>query len=373
MRDYLAEKLLVKVMGWNTEDVVKERPILQALAAFKYDEYHQYSPGMRFIESLACWLEQFTPGQKRKLAYQFVRSRLIFFSDKEIEHLVSIAFRDIIRPFLIKEAANRAGIVETAVLKIGRSRDYKIVLRQSLFLGLSDGAHVDLYRRSEPLISQEQVWLTYDVSLTKSEELLSKLEDDLKEILGNETDVSGKKFRTVFLLDDFSGSGISYIRQDSKDFGGKLFKTLDSLQNGAMSKLVRMSDLRVYMILLIATNEAILHIRKLVDEWSEQTKTGCNFDFVPIQEIPDSIKIGFVDDENIIDILKEHFDDSIIDEHYRKGKYDRPHLGFNECSLPLVLSHNTPNNSIPLLWFEEDRKYKGLFPRVSRHRANREN
>ncbi len=71
-------------------------------------------------------------------------------------------------------------------------------------------------------------------------------------------------------------------------------------------------------------------------------------------------------------MLSEYFDDSIIDEHYKRGKHDRPYLGFNECSLPLVLSHNTPNNSIPLLWFEEDRKHRGLFPRVPRHRANRE-
>lgn len=373
MRDYLAEKLLVKVMGWNTEDVAKERPILQALATFKYDEYHQYSPGMRFIESLACWLEQFATGQERKFAYQFIRSHLIFISDKEIDHLVSIAFKDIIRPFLIKEAANRAGIEETAIHKIVNSIDYNVVLRQSLFLGLSDGARVDLYRRSEPLISQEQVWLTYDVSLTKAEELLYKLESDLKKTLGNKTDVTGKKFRTVFLLDDFTGSGISYIRQEAKDYAGKIFKTLSSLQSGPISKLVEMDDLKVYIILLIATSEAVSHIKKLIDEWSKKTKTAYNFVFKSIQEIPDTIRIGYIDNKNIIDILTKYFDDSIIDDHYRKGKYDRPYLGFNECALPLVLSHNTPNNSIPLLWFEEGRKYKGLFPRVARHRANREN
>ncbi len=372
MRDYLAEKLLAKVMDWSTEDVAKERPVLQALAAFKYDEYHQYSPGMRFVESLACWLEQFDPGQKRKLAYQFVRSRLIFISDSEIEHLVSIAFRDVIRPFLIKQAATRMGIAETSIHKIENSIDYKIVLRQSLFLGLSDGAHVDLYRRSEPLISQEQVWLTYDVSLTKAEDLLLQLDKDLTNILGEKPVALDKRFRAVFLLDDFSGSGISYIRSESDGFKGKIFKTLDSLSSGAMFKLVSLTNLKIYIILLVATNEAILHIKQLVDEWRKETKTSCNFVIFPIQEIPNTIKIGAVEDENIINILKEYFDDSIIDEHYKKGNCERPYLGFNKCALPLVLSHNTPNNSIPLLWYEDRRKYRGLFPRVTRHRANRE-
>jgi len=53
MRDALAERLLANVMKWTPEDVALERPVLQALAALKYDEYQQFSPGMRFVESLA--------------------------------------------------------------------------------------------------------------------------------------------------------------------------------------------------------------------------------------------------------------------------------------------------------------------------------
>ena len=56
MRDILAEKLLVRVMNWNEEEVSRERPFLQAMATFKYDEYQQFAPGMKFIESLAMWL-----------------------------------------------------------------------------------------------------------------------------------------------------------------------------------------------------------------------------------------------------------------------------------------------------------------------------
>jgi hypothetical protein len=51
MRDALAERLLANVMAWTPEDVARERPVLQALAALKYDEYQQFSPGMRFVES----------------------------------------------------------------------------------------------------------------------------------------------------------------------------------------------------------------------------------------------------------------------------------------------------------------------------------
>ena len=59
MRDALAERLLANVMQWTPADVAEQRPKLQALAAFKYDEYQQFSPGMRFVESLALWLDFF--------------------------------------------------------------------------------------------------------------------------------------------------------------------------------------------------------------------------------------------------------------------------------------------------------------------------
>ena len=52
MRDLLAERLLAAVMGWSAEQVAEQRPILQSFAKYKYDEYQQFSPGMRFVESL---------------------------------------------------------------------------------------------------------------------------------------------------------------------------------------------------------------------------------------------------------------------------------------------------------------------------------
>ena len=68
MRDQIAARLLAKVMEWEElETVPKVLPTLQLLADFKYDHYQQFGPGRRFIESLALWLHQFDP-QDRKTA-----------------------------------------------------------------------------------------------------------------------------------------------------------------------------------------------------------------------------------------------------------------------------------------------------------------
>ena len=80
MRDFLAEKLLVKIMKWNPEVISKERPLLQALSSFKYNEYQQFSTGIRFIESLVRWLYQFNEISERKIAYDFILKNLIFIS-----------------------------------------------------------------------------------------------------------------------------------------------------------------------------------------------------------------------------------------------------------------------------------------------------
>jgi len=63
LKDELAEALLARVMGWDQQKVAQERAVLQDMARYKYDEYHQFAPGQRFIESLALWLRQFPAGE----------------------------------------------------------------------------------------------------------------------------------------------------------------------------------------------------------------------------------------------------------------------------------------------------------------------
>lgn len=144
MKNALAEDVLAKVMGWTPEDLARERPVLRDIATYKYDEYEQFSPGMRFIESLALWLNQFS-NQERQVAYEFVKKRLIFYSAAEMAHLVAIAYPDFIRPILFKRTAQLLGIPERQINRITASTEFKVLQRQCLFLGLSDGSHTDIF------------------------------------------------------------------------------------------------------------------------------------------------------------------------------------------------------------------------------------
>ena len=76
---------------------------------------------------------------------------------------------------------------------------------------------------------------------------------------------------------------------------------------------------------------------------------------------------GFAASLTILDNPK-YYDPAAFDEHIEVGGTSTAQMGFAGCALPVVLSHNTPNNSVYMLWGSEAHGFPGLFPRVSRHK-----
>jgi hypothetical protein len=372
MKEALAERLLATVMNWTPEDVANERPLLQAMAALKYDEYQQFAPGIRFVESLALWLRQFKTDDERRIAYDFVKSRLVFFSAAEIAHLVTIAYPDYIRPLLIGRAARTIGVSERYVARIANSKEYKILRRQCLFLGLSDGARIDTFRRATNAdLSHEQIWQTYEMSPEKGDAILSELRKDLASLVGPDNGADTSLFRMVFLLDDFSGSGRTYLRKDDsgKAIVGKIAKFRDQLHSSdGLGKLVNKDDLYVGIVLYIATIHAVEHLKPLLaDLYQSFPKISCDVHVVQLLE--QAVSLDPARDAGFLGLAASYYDSTAEDEHTNKGGTDVK-CGFAGCALPLVLSHNTPNNSMFLLWANcDDVQIRGLFPRVSRHRS----
>jgi len=372
MRIALAERLLTKIMEWPTDEVTKERPLLQAMADFKYDEYQQFSPGIRFIESLVLWLKQFETIEERKIAYNFFRNNLIFISNAEMFHLVSLAFPDIINLTLLTKAALQMSCNKYAVAKIFNSPEYRNALDRSLFIGLSDGSRIDQFRRTSK-INNEQVTSTYQISKSKGEDMLKELKGRLK---AGEQDTS--KFNSLFLLDDFTASGVSYFQPADKK--GKIYKCLSALfeqhthaeenkeKENYLGSLVDVNDIEINVVFYIATDYSLTNLKQKMQEWITEKGLSIKFSVNAVQVISADIKEQVEENVAMNDLAEKYFDTDIVDRHYKKGKHEKPFLGFNQCALPLILAHNTPNNSLPILWFSEDFKYRGLFPRISRHK-----
>lgn len=362
MRTRLAEKLLVKIMNWTPEQVNKERPLLQALSNFKYNEYQQFSIGTLFIESLVKWLNKFENVSEREIAYNFLKNKVIFFSNNQILHLVNTTFNTIIQPVNIKKTAEVLNLNKNLLSRIVESNEYSRIMRRSLFIGLSDGAKIDQLRRSSKL-NNEQVIPTYEVSIPKVEDMLKELKETGEE----------EKFDTIFLVDDFTASGTSYFREENGKWKGKIFKTIIALfdDEKSLSKLIDLNKkINVHLIFYIATTEAIQKIDKFRKEALSDSKyENLTFEIHVLQKIDPSIKDDILKNEKeFIELSEKYIDESIVDRHFKKAKHEKYYLGYNECCLPIVLSHNTPNNSLPLLWWSSEQKsFAGIFPRITRH------
>jgi hypothetical protein len=366
MRDQNAAQLLAKVMGWqDQEEVARYLPTLQLLADYKYDHYQRFGPGRRFVESLALWLNQLTP-YDRNTALDLVMGRLVYLSDAEFSHLVRTAYPDVIVQERMRLVAEEHDISAHRVGEITRHPRFEELRIKSLYLGLSDGARTnELRRASGNEISNEQIWQAYELGEDKAEEMLDDLQSSLKK---GALTFENQRFNLIWLLDDFSGSGYSYIRyeSDKRAFKGKIKKTYDRLHSGVF---VDTSHYEVFLLLYVATRQAIDHI----EYWSERFTSENGYKPLQVRVLcPIEPEIALTRDANVnLQTLLEntsYYDERATDKHIAVGGTSDARLGFAGCALPVVLSHNTPNNSIYLLWGPESYKPFGLFPRMSRHR-----
>ena len=350
-------------MEWREDRVVEELPRLDRMARFKYDEYQQFGPGQKFLEALCLWLKQFGTNAERESAYAFVRDRVVFISATDMRHLVESSFPDVIRPSLITDTAGAIGTAPHRVTEVIRHPAYKRALRQTLFLGLSDGSHMDIFRRAAAL-DNEQVWQAYEISKPKSAGMLK----DLHAALGDDD----ARFVRIVLIDDFSASGVSYIRKEGDEWKGKLVKALKQFQPGQdASCLIKYAAIKMHIVLYVATKAAVEYISKQLANYCTEQSIPVP-DITAVYELSGDMALNSARDREFLALVDGNFyyRTRPLDEHEAKGGTDTVKRGFAACALPLVLAHNCPNNSIYLLWADplEKESARGLFPRIVRHR-----
>ena len=175
----LAERLLRTVMKDVAEEVdfANQLGILRSLANYKYDDYQQYAPGRQFIASLGLWLDQFDSTGERRDALRYVQERLIFISDAEMRHLVTLMVHDRVPSVLQRQVSKQIGFPVHRVAAARAREDFARALNASLFLGMSDGARIDQFRRSNPALSNEQIAMTYELNQPRTNTMKSRLKE----------------------------------------------------------------------------------------------------------------------------------------------------------------------------------------------------
>ena len=378
MNDNLAVSLLAKVTKWDDKRLSKELPKLSFMARTKYDSYSHFDPGFRFMSSFAQWMSQFDKEDVETI-YSAFNKHLTFISTEQIKYLVDLMYSSKIKPFIRDLSASRAGLSRYQLNKIEKSQEYIIQKRLSLVVGLSDGSHTDILRRTAGF-SNEQVLPMYYPNQEKLQDMYDELQKD--SLLKG---TSRNLFDSLFLVDDFTASGTSFARKEDDKFKGKIVKVLKGLkpkEAGTDGKTgdessIELSDLfvkdkiKVNALFCVATEEAVENINREVGNYLLDNGMNDLIQFnVDCVQLIKSEEIDIIKNypglKNVLKKDKYYDWTAILTDSYRKGKHDEPYWGFNECGLLLVLSHNTPNNTIPVIW-EDTSKFRGLFPRISRH------
>lgn len=271
-------------------------------------------------------------------------------------------FPNTIWPELVQSAMRSADVPSWRVL-VDAAEHVKRDLRCTLFLALSDGARMDTFRHANVgRISNEQVVVTVEPSNARWDAILAKLRKEYPDA----------NFTRIVLVDDFTASGTSLIRREEDGtWDGKLKRFLVSA-NGAN---IDPFDLMIHH--LIGTSRARDHIEKEIaayraeepEIWSKVRDVKPTYG----HEYADSLSLSEVSDAPFIALAKKYYDPGISNSHTDKGGTRDISLGYGGCAVPIVLDHNTPNNSVALLWAESEpakcsgRPMRPLFRRRQRH------
>lgn len=366
MKHELAFTLIGKQLDWSDARFAEEFRELQLMVDHKYDSYQGFQPATRFHVALLNWLSQFPTLQQRQTAYKFVKEHLIFVSQREMHHLVSMMMPIVERLERKRVAAELAiplfqtGLESRAIARLDLLR------RRTLYVGLSDGARIDVFRRyNEGKVSNEQVVAFSEMSDDKWKDLQHEL---WKSLARQGPSREEPRFETVCLVDDFSGSGSSLLRYKDGEWKGKIFKFHKANVDRLGKELATHCLLHIHHHL--ASEQAQRQIETELKRFAydfPQFEYTTTFSYV----LPSDIVIGdHYPDADLVALLKSWYDLRIADEHTGPDIW----YGYKNCGLPLVLEHNTPNNSVALLWAtsEEDGKpqMKPLFARRKRHSSN---
>lgn len=370
MKSTIALKLLADQLQWSDDEVAEEFSDLQLMIAHKYDGYQGFQPASRFHVSLLNWLSQFESVGQRRVAFEFIKQRLIFITQREMHHLVSLMMPTLDRLMRKQVAAELSLQLYETWTNEAAARRLKLLRRRTLFVGLSDGARIDVFRRyNEGVISNEQVVPFSEMSDPKWQDLTEELE---KWLHVNAFDDQQPLFEAVCLIDDFAGSGASLLRQDENNKWKGKIKKFYAANRDRIGKTL-LPGCKLYAHHHLASQQAAKAIAERLVQFRvdhPDLSVEATFSYV----LPEDIVLG---DESLprelIDLIKDCYDPSIEDDHLGTNAW----FGYSRCGLPLVLEHNTPNNSISLLWADSQGEpspgrhaMKPLFARRKRHSSH---
>jgi len=260
------------------------------------------------------WLSNFK-GEVFPITYEhqialWLLANFVFYNEDEVKHLCKVLYKDFIHKFIVMESS---GSLES---------DYESVLRKSRFYSLGkpgeSSAYILYHFRQESNIPIKK--------------FISRL-DNLD-----------KAVEYIVFVDDVA------LSADKKSQAAKYINELKE-QNPTLK------DKKIVLLTFVATDEAIKFL------------AGEGVDVVNCIKLDKRHKC-FASDSLVFSHFTEHSDNAkVFAEHY--GKIVKPEnpLGYNDGQFLFGFYYNTPDNSLPIFWAEENK----WIPILKRYHKNYHN
>jgi hypothetical protein len=270
------------------------------------------------------WLAQFKADadvtKDEQIQVLYLLSNFLFFGDSEIRALLKSLFRDAFRPVVAQSVRRAHGGTKDQSLLIPLI-EQEIAHTRFVALGnpSESSSHLLYFFRQENRLPK-------DIFVEKAD-----LFEGIDVATGQPTALRDSKVRHYVFIDDLCGSGHQAVQ-----YSDNLAAPIRALSKTA----------RTYYYALFGLRDGISHIRKYG-----------HFDNVfPVVEIDNSFR-AFSDESRFFERCEAHFQKArarAACELYGSDIWPDYPLGYEDGQLLLGFHHNTPDNTLPIFWADEE-------------------
>ena len=336
--------------------------ILQSLYELAPIRFHGYRNDdiPEFMTRLRVWLGQFPESQQPAAFY--LASRVVFVGSKQFESLQRNLFDQQIRRILLESSIIRHGLdpfdYKSADVHFREEMNATLFVPNSDSSALNSFVHVNnvafANRERRRLVGQDIRFWTYastrakDTSDAGIRATAAQFEND---VINTDKRIAPK--RRLIVIEDFSGTG------------DDLLTTLNAIDR---------SSLRVAHIVIapvVATQTATRHLQRRCTELSASGRRL--YELRTALEIPDRFSCvdqvsSYLSAGSPVPDIAAKIREMSASLWTRFDPLKRSHMyGYGRLGLALVLFSNVPDNSLPMLWWNNPENWTPLFRRVSRY------
>ena len=315
---------------------------------------------------IKTWLGNFVDEDERLQAMHLL-SRMMYFNVSNIRRLLVALYRDLYRyPIIETIRRNNKDTLDEGFIE----SEFQKHLDQTMFLGIGraseSGNFLLYYFRQENALSKQRFGNVSEL-LDEYPRGIMKLKPEYS------------KIRHFVFIDDVCGSGSQATSNESnmKELVSQLrkidptlrisyymlFGRSEGLMVARMAELHPKTDPRTYPIIPLYTDvEAVIELDDTYKCFGDNSRYFENLD-EKYKSRNMAYKYGYPLAMHIGSM--NGFTDTTMPNIAEYS--DMNALGFGDCQLLLSMEHNTPDNTLPIIWFDEDEKmWRPIFKRYNK-------